>query len=80
MSGGLLGPLGDPSENKAMFWDPFLTDFFTFLSILGGPGDPHFHTFSVLILRLVFGPLPKSLSDALGSILAPFWEPFWDLF
>ena len=43
------GPLGYPSGNKAMFGDPFLTHFFTFVPILGGPGGPHFHTFSVLI-------------------------------
>ena len=50
------GPLGDPSKNKAMFGDPFLTDFLTFFADFGEPwGPPFSHLFgpNCFTLRVV---------------------------
>ena len=63
-----------------MFGDPFLNVFFNFLAILGSAGDPLFHPCWHLISSLFSGPLQESLLDAFGTILAPFGEPFWNLF
>ena len=70
-----LGPLGDPSGNRHLFWTSLWIDFDNFLTDPGVPGDTKFHTFLDIFFNAFSRPHPQPTLGGFGLILAPFWEP-----